>query len=136
MLLSLTLEGTVQQEEILTTITNTNPDALLEIALSADSEGRQKIELRRFSWGEGVGWYRQQTLQLDVTEAEELLLTLRENRRKWGTRFTGSQGKVIPFPLLAVSQQKSRAQGRIIARRKKERATQSLSRPLQKKRNV
>lgn len=136
MLLSFALEGTVQQEEILTTITNTNPDSLLEIVLSADSEGRQKIELRRFSWGEGIGWYRQQTLQLDATEAEKLLLTLRGNRRKWGGRFTGSQEKVIPFPLLATSQQKSRVQDHVIVEQKKEQATQSLGRPLRKGRNL
>jgi len=136
MFLSLAVEGTVQQEEILTTITNTNPDSLLEIVLSADSEGRQKLELRRFSWGEGIGWYRQQTLQLDVAEAEELLLTLRGNRRKWGARFAGSQGKVIPFPLLAASQQKSRAQDCAIVRQKKEQASQSLVRPLRKGRNL
>jgi hypothetical protein len=134
--LSFAVEGPVQQEEILTTITSANPDSVLEIALSTASGGRQKIELRRLSWGEGVGWYRQQTLQLDVSEAETLLLALRGNRRKWAPRLAISQGKVISFPLLAVSQQKGRAQTHAIVEQEKERATQTLDRPLQKGRNL
>ena len=136
MFLSLAVEGTVQQEEILTTITSANPDSVLEIALAAASEGRQKIELRRLSWGEGVGWYRQQTLQLDVTEAETLLLALRGNRSKWAPRLARPQGKVIPFPLLAASQHKGRAQGHVIGEQEKERAIQNLGRPLRKGRNL
>jgi hypothetical protein len=134
--LSLAVEGPVHREEILTTVTNTNPDSLLEIALSTDSAGRQILELRRFSWGEGIGWYRQQTFQLDVAETEALLLSLRSNRRKWNPQLAQPQGKVIPFPLLAVARQQSRAPDRVSVEQKKERATQSLERPLRKGRNL
>lgn len=93
----------MQQEEILTTIANTSPDTLLEVALCAGSEGGQRIELRRLSWGEGVGWYRQQTLRLDAAEAEGLFQAL---RGKWRDRSTRPAGKVIPFPVLASQHKK------------------------------
>ena len=94
----------MQQEEILTTIASTSPDTLLEVALCAGSEGGQRIELRRLSWGDGVGWYRQQTLRLDAAEAKGLFQAL---RGKWHDRSTRPAGKVIPFPALARRQKKS-----------------------------
>jgi hypothetical protein len=92
------MEGIVQHETTLATIAGTNPETLLEIVLCPGRADEQYLELRRLSWGEGVGWYRQQTLRLNTDEAEELLLTLRGNRGKWRKRSQESQGKVILFP--------------------------------------
>jgi hypothetical protein len=94
----------VQQEEILTTIASTSPDTLLEVAFCTGSEGGQRIELRRLSWGQGVGWYRRHTLRLDAAEAEGLLQAL---RGKWRGRSTDPAGKVIAFPAFAGRQKKS-----------------------------
>jgi hypothetical protein len=88
----------VQQEDIVTTIASTSPHTLLEVALCPGGEGGPRMELRRLSWGTGVGWYRQQTLQIDAAEAKGLLQALRGT---WRGRSPHPAGKVIPFPALA-----------------------------------
>ena len=96
------------QQEIVTTIAMTHPDTKLEIALDQGSQGEQSVELRRLAWGKGIGWYGQQTLRLDATEAESLFQALRQNRGKWSKRSTRSSEKVIPFPTLADRQEASK----------------------------
>jgi hypothetical protein len=98
------LEKTMQYEEILTTITSSNPTSCLEVAVCTDSQGERKVELRRLSWGEGIGWYYQQTLCLDPSEAEGLLGALKGHRRSWGDRPLSFPGTVIPFPVPQASQ--------------------------------
>jgi hypothetical protein len=85
-------------EQILTTILGGNENARLEVALGVDSQSGRTLELRRLSWGEGVGWFYQQTLRLDSTEAENLLRALRQNHCKWRDQPEKGPGKVIPFP--------------------------------------
>ncbi|HKA55483.1 MAG TPA: hypothetical protein VKJ47_17665, partial [Candidatus Binatia bacterium] len=89
-------------EKVLATLGNR--DTALEVALCTAATGGPHLELRRLSWGDGVGWYRQQTLQITVTEAEGLLLALRAGRSKWKARAADSSRKVIPFPTLAGAQ--------------------------------
>lgn len=88
------------QEEILTTIAGTSSDSRLAVALCMGGADGRYLELRRLSWGEGIGWYRQQTLRLDAAEAEGLLLALRGHRNKWREPTEEPKGKVIPFPML------------------------------------
>ena len=88
----------MSHEQILSTITADNEHSRLEVALSCDAAGEQTLELRRQSWGKGVGWYRQHTLQLGPAEAEALLQTLRTSGRAWRKNPGRSGGKVIPFP--------------------------------------
>ena len=95
-------------EEILTTIIGVNQTSRLEVVLGLDSQKERTLELRRLSWGEGVGWYCQQTLRLDPKEAENLLLTLRQSKCKWRDRPASRQGKVIPFPLSPMGQEERR----------------------------
>lgn len=94
----------MQHETTLATIAGANPDTLLEVTLRPGHADEQYLELRRLSWGEGVGWYRQQTLRLNTAEAEELFLALRRNRSKWRKQPQGSRGKVILFPTQAGQQ--------------------------------
>lgn len=91
----------MQHKEILTTIAHPDSTSCLEVALKTDPEGRRTLELRRLLWGEGVGWYSQQTLSLETEEAEQLLHGLRRGRRSWGGQFATSGEKVIPFPLIS-----------------------------------
>ena len=86
----------MSHEQILSTITADNEHSRLQVALSCDAAGEQTLELRQQSWGKGVGWYRQHTLQLGPAEAEALLQTLRT--RAWRKNPGRSGGKVIPFP--------------------------------------
>jgi len=94
----------VYQEEILTTIAGMSSDSRLEVALCTGSAEGRYLELRRLSWGEGIGWYRQQTLRLDAAEAEGLLLALRGSRNKWREQTEEPRGKVIPFPTITDGQ--------------------------------
>ena len=81
----------MSHEQILSTITTGEEHSRLEVALSCDASGEQTLELRRQSWGKGVGWYRQHTLQLGLTEAEALLQTLRTSA--WRKRAGGFRRK-------------------------------------------
>lgn len=87
----------MQQEQVFTTIVGPGPDRLLEIASGVDTLGRPYLELRRLGWGNGVGWYRQQTLQLDPQETSALKRALRELRQQKPYR-RGARGKVLAFP--------------------------------------
>ena len=88
----------MSHEQILSTITADNEHSRLEVALSCDAAGERTLELRQQSWGKGVGWYRQHTLQLGPAEAEALLQTLRTSGRAWRKNPGRAGGKVIPFP--------------------------------------
>jgi hypothetical protein len=89
------------QEHTLKTIAGENPDVRLDVVVGADTDGTPLVELRRLSWGKGVGWYRQHTLQLDPSEAAALLQTLRGSRQQWQETPAPARGKVIPFPGLS-----------------------------------
>ncbi len=85
--------------QLLGTVETDDGHSRLEVVLSPNDKGKSALELRRLSWGRGVGWYRQHTLRLDPTEAEVLLHTLRTSRRTWReVRQAPSGNKVIPFP--------------------------------------
>lgn len=88
----------MSHEQILSTITADNEHSRLQVALSCDAADEQTLELRRQSWGKGVGWYRQHTLQLGPAEAEALLQTLRTSGHAWRKQSGQAGGKVIPFP--------------------------------------
>jgi hypothetical protein len=95
----------VEHEKVLTTIVGANKTSRLEVALGPDAQGGRTIELRRMSWGDGVGWYCQQTLRLDPREAENILWTLRGSRHRWRDQIPGQQGKIIAFPLQQTNQE-------------------------------
>lgn len=86
----------MSHEQILSTITADNEYSRLQVVLSCDAAGERTLELRQQSWGKGVGWYRQHTLQLGLAEAESLLQTLRTGA--WRKNPGRAGGKVIPFP--------------------------------------
>ena len=98
-------EGAMEHEKVLTTIVGENKTSRLEVALGPDVQGGRTIELRHLSWGDGVGWYCQQTLRLEPREAEELLWTLKGSRRKWRDQPFRGTGKIIAFPLQQTNQQ-------------------------------
>ena len=88
----------MSHEQTLSTITADNEYSRLQVVLSCDAAGEQTLELRQQSWGKGVGWYRQHTLQLSLAEAEALLQTLRTSGRAWRKQSGQAGGKVIPLP--------------------------------------
>lgn len=88
----------MSQERILNTVTGTTQHSRLEVVLRDNPDDGQVLELRRLSWAKGIGWYRQQTLQLGPAEAEALLQTLRTSHHAWREGPKQPAGKVIPFP--------------------------------------
>jgi hypothetical protein len=91
-------EETVQHEQILALTTSTSHNTRLEVALNQGPDKEPSIELRRLSWGRGVGWYRQQTLQIDAAEAEQLLMALKGTLRQCRSRSATPHAKVLQFP--------------------------------------
>jgi hypothetical protein len=123
----------MQHEKILTTIAGANLTSRLEVALCLDSQGSRTVELRRLSWGDGVGWYCQQTLRLDPREAENLLWALKGGRRKWRDQPSGRQGKIIAFPLQRTNQ-RSQSPPQLYNAQKKQTSSPSLALPVVGKR--
>jgi len=89
------------REEIIATIPQTQrEDQVLEVAITYDAADRARIELRDLTWANGIGWHRQKTLSLDASDADALLKSLGQARRRLHPREPAHEGgKVIPLPL-------------------------------------
>lgn len=108
----------MQHEKALTTIVGENLTSRLDVSLQTDSQGRKTVELRRLSWGDGVGWYGQQTLCLDLKETACLLHALKQTRLAWQDRPMSNPRKVIPFPLSPMSREEQRSRSSRNGRKK------------------
>jgi hypothetical protein len=87
------------REEIIGTIPQANDDIVLEVALMHDDAGQTAVELRYLVWGDGLGWYRQQTLTVDGTTASHLLCRLSSVRHRLRPKADpGRRDNVLPFP--------------------------------------
>lgn len=67
------------------------------------SRGEGKFSLRFLSWGEGIGWYPQKTIQLDSRQLRTLRIVLKRAERLLESKRTAkrqTRGKVLPFPLV------------------------------------
>jgi len=95
----------MQHEKILTTIVDASLTSRLEVAVCMDAQDGRTMELRRLSWGDGVGWYCQQTLRLGPREANGLFWALKGSRQQWRERSSTGQGKVIPLPLARMNRE-------------------------------
>ncbi len=86
-------------EEIVATIPHERGDTRLEVALMHDGAGNTEVELRSLIWGDGLGWYRQQTLTLDAAAARQLLCTLGSVRQRVKPKVADGHGNnIIRFP--------------------------------------
>ena len=84
---------------VLATITTSaKKETLLEVVLDQTATTKATIELRQLSWGGGLGWCPQQSLQLSTEEAQALLDSLRTTRHHWLEQHARRSGTVIPFP--------------------------------------
>jgi hypothetical protein len=74
-------------------------DQKIELAVCEKQPGDMHLELRLVAWGDGIGWYRQQTLALpaDLSVFEGLIGRARRvvSRR---SRRSQTRGKVLTFP--------------------------------------
>jgi hypothetical protein len=88
-----------RKEEVLATIPQTPGDMIIEVAMIHTATGTTAVELRSLVWGNGLGWYRQHTLQLDGTTARELIQALGIVQRRVEREAVESLShKVLPFP--------------------------------------
>ena len=57
-------------------IPNGGSNTAIEVGLVNGADGKRDIELRSMVWGDGLGWYRQQTLTLDRNAVTALVQAL------------------------------------------------------------
>jgi hypothetical protein len=88
-----------RQEEVLATIPQRCGDTAIEVVMIHNATGATAIELRSLVWGNGLGWYRQHTLQLDGMAARDLIQALGiVQRRVEREAVDGLSHRVLPFP--------------------------------------
>ena len=86
-------------EEVLAAIPQSSGDILLEVVMMHDASGATTVELRSLVWGDGLGWYRQQTLGLDGTAARDLIQGLGIVQRRLEHQAVDNlMHKVLPLP--------------------------------------
>lgn len=74
----------------------------VEVLLNREEGCIGQIHFRLLSWGEGIGWYPQKTVELDCSQIGALQTILKRTEallQKQRQRAPKSPGKVIPFPL-------------------------------------
>jgi len=67
---------TTRQESLLATLPGENNAERVAVVLCNSAREGSRLELRQQSWGEGVGWFTQSTVQLDPAQVAELKMTL------------------------------------------------------------
>jgi hypothetical protein len=89
-------------EQVIGVLTGDNESERLEVLLHSEKGEAGRLHLRLVSWGEGIGWYPQKTIELDCRNLANLQTLckkaeahLKSERRK----IPRSSGKVIPFPM-------------------------------------
>jgi hypothetical protein len=88
-----------QSEVVLASIPQQSDDTILQIVMVHAAGGATNFELRTLVWGNGIGWYRQHTLQLAGTAAQNLIQALGVVQRR--VECQGSDAvvrKVLRFP--------------------------------------
>ncbi|MEO2054426.1 MAG: hypothetical protein ABGX83_03855 [Nitrospira sp.] len=88
-------------EQVIGVLDGKNQSEKVEILLNSEKGEAGYLHLRLLSWGEGIGWYPQKTIELDCRNLAGLqtLFKKAEACFKSGRRKTArSSGKIIPFP--------------------------------------
>jgi hypothetical protein len=86
-------------EVVLATIPQRSDDTVLEVVMMHRANGTTNVELRSLVWGNGLGWYRQHTLQLDGTATRNLIQALGVVQRRVEHQSIKALGhRVLTFP--------------------------------------
>jgi hypothetical protein len=86
-------------EVVLATLPQSNDDTVLEVVMIHEPSGGTNVELRSLVWGNGLGWCRQHTLQLNGTTARRLIQALGVvQRREERQAVDALAHKVLSFP--------------------------------------
>lgn len=77
----------------------------VEVLVNRGQGSKGEIFLRVLSWGEGIGWYPQKTIQLDPRQLRALQTLLKKVDallRPGGKGGMKIRGKILPFPLIGL----------------------------------
>lgn len=88
-------------EQVIGVLDGKNESEKVEVMLNSEKGETGRLHLRLLSWGEGIGWYPQKTIELDCRNlaALQTLCKKAEAHLKSERRRTPrSSGKIIPFP--------------------------------------
>lgn len=88
-------------EQVIGVLDGRNKSEKVEVLLHSEKGEAGLLHLRLLSWGKGIGWYPQKTIELDCRNLAGLqsLFKKAEATLKSGRRKTPrSSGKIIPFP--------------------------------------
>ena len=66
----------ISRETVLATLPGTSDRERLVVVLAADAAGGTQVELRQQSWGEGLGWYTQNSVQVEPSQVAGLRQSL------------------------------------------------------------
>lgn len=64
------------RETVLATLPGTNDRERLVVVLTSGGSATSLVELRQQSWGEGLGWYTQNTMQVEPSQVAGLRQSL------------------------------------------------------------
>jgi hypothetical protein len=88
-----------KSEVVLAIVPQKPNDTVLEIVMIHSADGVTNVELRSLVWGNGLGWYRQHTLQLDGATARNLIQALGVVQRRMEHQGIDALAhRVLPFP--------------------------------------
>jgi hypothetical protein len=86
-------------EVVLATVPQGHDDTVLEIVMIHGANGVTNVELRSLVWGNGLGWYRLHTLQLDGATARNIIQALGVvQRRVEHQGIEAMERRLLPFP--------------------------------------
>jgi len=89
-------------EKVIAAIPQDASDHVLEVVFIDDQTQGPRVELRTLAWGNGLGWYRQHTVTLNVASLQGLQRALGQlqSHVKYSTPQRQS-ATIIPFPCAA-----------------------------------
>ena len=76
-------------------IPNGGPNTAVEVGLVNGADGKRDVELRSLVWGDGLGWYRQQTLTLDRDAVTALVQALGTVQARLRTPTSTAHARII-----------------------------------------
>lgn len=82
-------------ETVLATLPSSSDRERLVVVLSHAPDGSTQLELRQQSWGDGLGWFTQSSVQLEPEQVAGLRQSLGMSTSKLGGEFT--KVRVKPF---------------------------------------
>jgi len=88
-------------ERVIGVLDGKNESEKVEVLLHSEKGEAGSLHLRLLSWGEGIGWYPQKTIELDcrsLAGLQNLCKKAEAYLKSERKRTPGSSGKIIPFP--------------------------------------